>query len=515
MDRRRRPDRRRGLVRRRRPRRRGRRHGAGSGRHRGHRVVVGGRRAGLAPERRPGGGGRLGHHGGGPGVAGPADRGGDAEPAERCAGLPPGPGLGLRRAAHRRGGPVRRSVSRRRVLQLSVGAGLATLLPRVARAGSGRRRLLVYFNQGGWDTTQVFDPHFESSDIDRDPDAVPASAGDLAYAHADSRPSVQRFFEAHGHRCVVVNGIAVRSISHSLAARWMSTGTPSPDAPDVATIVAAHQGADLPLPASVVSGPRYPGTLGRYQVPLNHLLVAAARGELPAGAFDGEREARLRTWLLQAAERRLEQTGDARVEEYLAALQRRDALDEGLEGLDIAEDADADTLLDAAVQVLARGLSACASIQGEVPSLVGWDTHSDNDAVQDACYESAFATLHQLVDTLVSTSAPDGQPLIDSTTLLVISEMGRLPHLNAQQGKDHWPVTSCMVIGAGVARGRVVGATDGGLNSLPVDPDSGEATAGGTMLTSASLLAGLVERFDIDPAEFLPGTTPFRAPYAG
>jgi len=406
-------------------------------------------------------------------------------------------------------------LSRRQALQLSMGAGLMTLLPRVAAAAGGRRRLLVYFNSGGWDTTQVFDPHFEADGIDRDADAVPATAGDLAYAHADSRPSVQRFFDTHGSRCVVVNGIAVHSISHSQAAKMMLTGTPTLDAADVATVVAARQGLGLPLPFAVLSGPRYPGTLGRYQVPLNHLLVGAARGDLPAGAFDAAREERLRSYQQDVGQLRLDQTGDPRVEEYLAALQLRDALDAGLDGLEVSEDSDADALLDTAVQALARGLSACAIVQGEVPTLVGWDTHSDNDAQQDACYEASFDTLDQLVSTLVSTTGPEGAPLIESTTLLVVSEMGRLPHLNAQQGKDHWPVTSCMLVGAGVEGGRVVGATDGGLNALAVDADTGEAAEGGVVLSSAGLLAGLLERFDVDPAEPLPGVTPFRAPFAG
>ena len=36
-------------------------------------------------------------------------------------------------------------------------------------------------------------------------------------------------------------------------------------------------------------------------------------------------------------------------------------------------------------------------------------------------------------------------------------------------GKDHWPVTSAMVIGAGVKGGRAFGATTDGLEAAPVD----------------------------------------------
>jgi len=62
--------------------------------------------------------------------------------------------------------------------------------------------------------------------------------------------------------------------------------------------------------------------------------------------------------------------------------------------------------------------------------------------------------------------APEGGSLLDQTTVLVMSEMGRTPIHNAAIGKDHWPVTSAMLVGAGVAGGRVVGATDDELESL-------------------------------------------------
>lgn len=407
-----------------------------------------------------------------------------------------------------------RNLRRRSFLQLGLGAGLAGLLPRVARAAGQRRRLLVYFNDGGWDTTQVFDPHFESDAVDRDPDAVPDAVGDLAFAHAPSRPSVQAFFQHHGDRTVVVNGIGVGSISHAQCARIMLAGSPVELAPDVATVIASTVGADLPLPHVVLSGPRFPGTIGRYQVPLNHLLVGTARGELPEGRFDPSREALLRRYLQDVGDLRLAGTGDPRHAEFLHAVQTLPQLEAGLDGLAVSQTSSAAEHLDVAVQALARGLSSCAIVQGEVPTMNGWDSHSDNDQLQDLCYEATFDVLDRLVDQLITTTGPDGQPLIASTTLLVVSEMGRLPRTNAQLGKDHWPFTSAMVIGAGVAGGRVVGATDGGLNGLPVDADSGQAASAGIALTSAAFIAGLLEQFDVDPGEFLPGVPAFRAPFA-
>lgn len=95
--------------------------------------------------------------------------------------------------------------------------------------------------------------------------------------------------------------------------------------------------------------------------------------------------------------------------------------------------------------------------------------------------------------------------------MLVLSEMGRTPVLNPSAGKDHWPYTSAMVLGAGVAGGRVLGATDETLAAAPVDYGSGEASASGARLSCASLLAGVLQCLDIDPGGAFPDDAPFDA----
>jgi uncharacterized protein (DUF1501 family) len=43
--------------------------------------------------------------------------------------------------------------------------------------------------------------------------------------------------------------------------------------------------------------------------------------------------------------------------------------------------------------------------------------------------------------------------------VIVGSDFGRTPSYNAQMGKDHWSVTSMLLLGAGVPGDRVIGAT--------------------------------------------------------
>jgi len=56
----------------------------------------------------------------------------------------------------------------------------------------------------------------------------------------------------------------------------------------------------------------------------------------------------------------------------------------------------------------------------------------------------------------------DQRGMLDSTLVLITSEFGRTPKVNAGGGRDHWPrVFSIVMAGGGVKRGSVFGASDG------------------------------------------------------
>ena len=63
----------------------------------------------------------------------------------------------------------------------------------------------------------------------------------------------------------------------------------------------------------------------------------------------------------------------------------------------------------------------------------------------------------------------DQRGLLDSTLVLITSEFGRTPRVNAGGGRDHWPrVFSIVMAGGGVKRGHVYGASDA-LAAEPAD----------------------------------------------
>jgi uncharacterized protein (DUF1501 family) len=85
-----------------------------------------------------------------------------------------------------------------------------------------------------------------------------------------------------------------------------------------------------------------------------------------------------------------------------------------------------------------------------------WDTHAYHYRgieVQMPDFDRAFAGL--ICDL-------EARGLFNSTLVMVTSEFGRTPKVNAGGGRDHWPrVFSIVMAGGGIRGGQVYGASDG------------------------------------------------------
>ena len=85
----------------------------------------------------------------------------------------------------------------------------------------------------------------------------------------------------------------------------------------------------------------------------------------------------------------------------------------------------------------------------------GWDHHVDiNGSMRGQVpqFDQAFARL---------ISDLDERGLLKTTLVMVSSEFGRTPKINAQAGRDHWPkVFSVLLAGGGIKRGVAYGTSD-------------------------------------------------------
>jgi uncharacterized protein (DUF1501 family) len=114
--------------------------------------------------------------------------------------------------------------------------------------------------------------------------------------------------------------------------------------------------------------------------------------------------------------------------------------------------------------LLARRLVA-AGVRFVSLTYGGWDLHvqiKGNTLAQLPQFDQAFAALIRDLDRT---------GLLNSTLVMVSSEFGRTPKINATAGRDHWPkVFSVVLAGGGIKRGFVYGSSDSTATEPENDP---------------------------------------------
>ena len=380
----------------------------------------------------------------------------------------------------------------------------------------GRLKFIFVFNAGGYDPTRVFAPEHANPNVDMEPDSWRESIGGIDYvAHAD-RPSVSQFFETYHDRCTILNGLLVRSIAHEICTLIAMTGSSSGSRPDWPSALAASQHDQFILPHMVLSGPSFPGQHGA--------SVARAGGNgqldrlLSGGILDWSDqaisgpsrpvEAILDRYILRRTAARADGARSTRMAELSAGLDNAIRQAQDLKDLRYSIDFSVGSGLaeqnETAVRALSLGIARCVTVTSEG----SWDTHTNNDQDQSPLWENLFSGLSDLVERLEMEPGESEASLLDETCIVVMSEMGRTPLLNGFNGKDHWPYTSAMLIGAGFDSGRVIGGFDASYNGLAIDSGSGELYAGGEDLSAESLGATLLAMADVDPRDYVPDADP-------
>jgi hypothetical protein len=99
----------------------------------------------------------------------------------------------------------------------------------------------------------------------------------------------------------------------------------------------------------------------------------------------------------------------------------------------------------------------------------GWDLHAGirgGTLSQLPAFDQAFAALIRDLER---------RGLLDTTMIMVSSEFGRTPKINASAGRDHWPkVFSVVLAGGGLKKGVVFGTSDATASEPDEDPLSVE-----------------------------------------
>jgi hypothetical protein len=125
----------------------------------------------------------------------------------------------------------------------------------------------------------------------------------------------------------------------------------------------------------------------------------------------------------------------------------------------------------------------------------GWDHHNN---ILKSFGDKNGPELDRALAALITDL--DDRGLLDETLVMVSSEFGRTPKINANAGRDHWPrVFSTVLAGGGVKRGYVHGASD----ALATEPEDSPVTV-------MDFAATVYHQLGIDPHKRLmaPGSRP-------
>jgi uncharacterized protein (DUF1501 family) len=152
-----------------------------------------------------------------------------------------------------------------------------------------------------------------------------------------------------------------------------------------------------------------------------------------------------------------------------------------------------------ALWLLEHGLARCVTVS--IANDNDFDTHMWNTTLQPMLNEYLAFVLGKVFDEL-GRRIVDGVPLAQQTAVIVGSEIGRFPRLNAGLGKDHFPQASYLFYGPWFAGGRAYGASGRDMVSLPVALATGRPDRGGHSVRLDDVGTTLLALDGADPEMF-------------
>jgi hypothetical protein len=323
-------------------------------------------------------------------------------------------------------------------------------------------------------------------------------------------------------RVTIVNGLEMNTVAHPDGAIFSATGRHLQGghviAPSIDTMIANEFGADQLLPSVSV---RFPSAfvganLDRRVVPLAIDDVAAIGHTLSRQqAYDSDSERDLVTAMLSEeahdlAKRTVYPATAQGIALQYEALRRMLGSNmqqvfstSGLRGAHPEFNYKARFTTNAAtnsafaIESMKRNLVCCVSF-----AVGGFDTHGNIYRTQAQLQQETFDLIATLVRSLDAAPHPTlaGAKLSDHSHLLVVSEFCRTPQINLQQGRDHYPNNSALVISPRFKANYAFGKTDVD-EVLPLPTKT--FVNGARAIAPPDLLATFLAAFGVDPRKYM------------
>lgn len=422
-----------------------------------------------------------------------------------------------------------RTFDRREFLKLMGIAGLAAAFPRplgLARAAAfdpyDGPLFITIAAGGGWDPTSFCDPKMnvpgapEINHWARTADTQTLPGSPITYAPFANN---EEFFTRFYRDMLVFNGVDTKTNSHDVGVRHTWSGRVPSGYPTFSAIAAAAYGHGLPLPYLTNAGYRESAGLVPYtEVSGARDLQDLVHPNRVSGSdrvyYDEDEMAILESYQRERVDA-LTVRGDMlpRESSALANLALARASRDQLQSLALAIPQnlvgtnDKDGLGNELLRQAQLALSCCSAGITVACDLEigGYDTHG----MHDASHRTALMRLTNALIYLWDTA--DSLGLGDRLVVFVASDFGRTPWYNEGDGKDHWPITSSIVMKRSATWGNgVIGESDEGHDALALDPITLEpVSSGGVVPTPAHVhralrkIAGLdghpiAQKFEFD-----------------
>lgn len=421
-------------------------------------------------------------------------------------------------------------MDRRSFLKIAAMSGLAVAAPFAARRVLAQPEpyegpYFVLVNAGGgWDPVYLCDPKAQgplnrlysatatAGNIPYAPTILDAAMLGLDQAQVDSLLTNTAFFEKYASRLLVLNGVDMQTNNHDAGTRATWSGRLAEGFPSLGALVAAARAPESAL--AYVSAGGYDATEGL--IPLTRMTSLDALKKIAFPNKTDPNSAETEQFHSTSTMDRIRKAQSERLQAKLAAA-RLPREKQAIGELVLARDSDnllRDLVLpdtpvtlpgyqlydlqslmqqaQLAVAAFKAKMAVCANL-----NIGGFDTHGNHDRDQIV----QIAKVLKGVDFLMQEAEAAG--IADQLTIVIGSDFARGPGYNGDNeyaGKDHWPVTSMMLMGRGIAGGRVVGATDDAQYGALIDANSLQP-GGGVKLGPESIHRALRKLAGIDAAE--------------
>jgi hypothetical protein len=270
---------------------------------------------------------------------------------------------------------------------------------------------------------------------------------------------------------LVFNGLDYSVNNHSPCSRYTATGKLDSTAyPTFAALVAACQGPSCPLAFLTFGNYSATGNLvPMARIPYLPTLKKIAQADSPGGNHRYHDD-----FVLDRIERTLkDQLGDRQSRTQLPRVQRAQSMlyaaqlnSKALQrAVPYISDSAPRGRLPQQAEIALSSFKAGICVSANL-SIGQFDSHANNDRDQMKLIPEFLSG----VDYAMKRAEALG--IRDRLVVVMQSEMGRTPHYNKGDGKDHWSIGSIMFLGAGIRGNRLLGKTDGGQFAEPFDPRS-------------------------------------------